>query len=137
MMIDTQDKKSLVKTFLAISNVKEVQSELNELHSELPRVEHEINDILHLLEFKSFNASMGYKYAKQLKDARNRRRQIKEDIELLKAYIKLLPSQTNSLKAVLGGLEKAKRYTPRVREDLKCEFDTIYEKNNGNEGVVN
>lgn len=61
----------------------EAKNRRRELNSELSRVDKEITDIEHYIEFYSFSASRGYELSKMLKDRFNRRREIKNGMELL------------------------------------------------------
>lgn len=55
-----------------------------ELSSELSKVDREISDWMHYIEFKSFNACQGYIAAKSLSECRKRRRMIKDEFIVLK-----------------------------------------------------
>lgn len=96
------------------------------LMQELSVVDTEISDILHAIEFGRFNASEGYKLAKTLQDARNKRREIKSKLEVVDSLQKLKnnikkPEVNNlaqTVQAQTNRLSKRKSYTIRQRVDL-------------------
>ena len=61
----------------------DVKKRRSELNSELSRVDKEITDIRHYIEFYPLSASKGYKMAKMMKDCLVRRRAIKDELEML------------------------------------------------------
>lgn len=89
------------------------------LTDEESKIDKQISDILHYIEFYTFSASDGYKLCKALKELRLRRREIKNELEL----INIISVHTcnniangNTSKAI-DGLEN-KQYAPRVLNDL-------------------
>jgi 5'-deoxynucleotidase YfbR-like HD superfamily hydrolase len=108
--------------------IENVPKQLNANHEEIAQIEREIQDLLHVLEFTKFNASEGYKLSKQLQAARQERRKLKNENELLgglsKIMLKIKP-QTDNLNAVIGDIRKRKQmqtnrtYHCRVRKDLQ------------------
>lgn len=102
------------------------QTESNK--EKLIKVDQEIQDLLHFMEFTSLNASDGYKYYKQLQTARQTRRKIKNELELLEPVKELLsfvkPTEKN-INKVLGDVRRIKHqhstrmYTMRIRSDLQ------------------
>ena len=98
---------------------------------ELRRVEHEIQDVLHVIEFCNLDAiQMTMKY-KELKSLRKQRRQLKDEIEVLEeiktfvAYPK--PSEkviNNTLRKVRSAIERQQKrtYTLKVRKDWQELF---------------
>lgn len=101
------------------SKIITAQCEFNRLRNELSTADKTISDILHELEFSdSLSASKGYMYAKLLKDIRNSRRIIKDELEGLQLFLqKFNESQILELQKKLKNLEGKQRirtYTPRV-----------------------
>ncbi|WP_339147654.1 MULTISPECIES: hypothetical protein [unclassified Sutcliffiella] len=98
------------------------------IEESLRSVEEEIQDILHVIELGRFNASDGYKLAKELQNARIERRKLKDALELLKPIKDLMtftkPTESNIGK-VLGDLRNIKKrhqnrgYRMRKRSDLE------------------
>lgn len=83
------------------------------------RVDKEISDILHYIEFYSFNACEGYKLTKELKELRLKRRDIKNQLQA----INIISSHTCNM-LTDGKTNKAlcdienKQYTPRILTEL-------------------
>ena len=91
----------------------------NNLPLMLYRVDGEICDIEHWIEFRSFNAFAGYKMCKLLKEKRGLRRKIKNEMKTLEVlYNGWIDNHdpTNAL-ALLKGRE-TREYEPRVLKEL-------------------
>ena len=90
------------------------------------------NDLLHKLEFETFNASTGYKLAKALKVNRTERREIKNELELLTELRALTHSYDNGLNKLstkIGSIEhkqNVSKYHPRVLKSDN-DFESILE----------
>lgn len=98
--------------------------------AEIAWLEKEIMDIEHVLELKPFNACKGFEYARQISNARKRRRQLKDQNEMLRPLVEVLkkPKITeHELNKVIGDIRRTKKshetrtYRMRVREDLQIE----------------
>ncbi|WP_034757730.1 hypothetical protein [Rossellomorea vietnamensis] len=99
------------------------------LERDLRNVEMEIVDLLHVIEFKSFNAYEGFKLCRDVKDARKRRRQIKDELEFMEPIKKLLGVTTkptsHHIDQTIGKVrkvemhQKGRSYRMRVRKDLQ------------------
>lgn len=63
--------------------VTETTLKYQELKEQLVELEKEMVDLYHVIEFGTFNAVQGYKLAKRVKETRQRRREVKEDVDLL------------------------------------------------------
>ena len=61
-----------------VSYAKTLQSEYDEVKEEKSKLDMEITDVLHYIEFNNFNAVQGYKLAKMLKNIMERRREVKK-----------------------------------------------------------
>jgi hypothetical protein len=90
-------------------------------------IDREYNDLTHALELVSFNASEGYKLAKQLQENRLRRREAKNLKEALQPLYDLMNKNQSffkELKNVHAAIERTvhtqqnRKYRPRAREDL-------------------
>lgn len=98
---------------------QEIVRRKRELNSQLSRVDKEISDIRHYIEFYPLNACRGYEMAKMLKDCLIERREIKNEAEALDRI-----SRMNIGLIGNGGgrsaLEKVKdkQYRPRVLVEL-------------------
>jgi hypothetical protein len=102
------------------------------LERDLRNVEMEIVDLLHVIEFKNFNAYEGFKLSKEVKDARHRRRLIKDELEFLEPIKSLLnvvakPS-SHHINQTIGSIRKVemhqrgRSYRMRVRKDLQKQL---------------
>ncbi len=89
------------------------------LQKEQTKVELELCDIEHAIEFFSLNACDGYKMYKLFHDCRVRRREIKNDLRRINAILGMSYEQIAS-----GGIDKAfdevdtQTYHPRILHDL-------------------
>ncbi len=111
---------------IAINIFDSIQEKINtamnecyRLREELSTVDKTISDILHELEFAgSLSASQGYKYAKMLKNLREDRRCVKNELEELQLLLdKFKEFNLRNIRKSLTDLEKrqvARSYTPRV-----------------------
>lgn len=90
-----------------------------ELYSELSRMDKEIADIYHYIEFYPLSASKGYKMAKMLKDCLVQRRAVKDEIELLNRISVMSVGHVGNGKG-RDDLDKLtdKQYTPRILTEL-------------------
>jgi archaellum component FlaC len=95
----------------------------------LRNVDMEIQDILHAIELSNFNAYGGFKLSKELQKARQERRRIKEEMEMMEPIIKdflnfVKPTEKN-ISITLGNVRKAvarqsnRCYSMRTRKDLQ------------------
>ncbi|MFW5437096.1 hypothetical protein [Paenibacillus apiarius] len=94
--------------------------------------ENEYLDLTHALEFMEFGPEEGFQLAQQLQENRRKRRQAKEENELIKPLYELITRQ-KTLMAEMGKIKakaqqtiqtQSKRiYTPRVRTDMQDAFE--------------
>ena len=115
-------------TFIQIANdvVKKYESNVEVIK----QTEDELTDVYHEIELgKPQDMYGGYKLYKQVKDLRMRRRQAKDENDLLKdmyEYIKSQPGQSfkSKMQSIQGNSVKVyeaqshRTYTPRQRSDL-------------------
>lgn len=102
---------------------------LTELQEQLKENELEIQDLLHIIELHAFSASKGYQLAKELKEARNKRRTLKDEIEFLEIVkSKLLSGAKPAEKQLNNAISEIRKkktsrknrtYSMRVRKDLQ------------------
>ena len=95
---------------------------------ELRQCENEIQDLLHVIEFVSLNAIEMTKKYKELKDARQRRRGLKDELELLEGVRELTsypkPTEKN-ISRTIGNVrhilnkQMNRTYTMKERKDLQ------------------
>lgn len=105
-----------------VSYAKMLQSEYNEVKEEHSKLDMEIADVLHYIEFNNFNAAQGYKLAKMLKDITEQRREIKKTETQLDIILNNTISNVSKKGIKIDNIEKEQycneRYTPRVLVDL-------------------
>lgn len=98
---------------------KEVRGRMQELNSELSKMDKEISDIRHYIEFYPLSASKGYQMAKLLKDHLIKRREIKNELDVMGKIQMMSVGQISSgkgRKIIDKTLDK--HYTPRVLNEL-------------------
>lgn len=119
------DEIQATKTFLETLNI--VEKDWGSWHDDLKKCELEIMDLLHEIEFTKVNAYQGYLLCKEIQEVRQRRRKLKEKMEILKGLKEFEDSNRNlkiNLYKVLANMEKIEEsqghrmYTPRVRTDI-------------------
>lgn len=89
------------------------------LLEELSNIDKQICDVMHYLEFNNFSACEGYKLCKALKELRLKRREVKNELELINIFnshnCNSIVNGTTS--KAIAGLE-TKQYAPRVLVEL-------------------
>lgn len=102
-----------------------INEDFKTLSNELSQADLSQQDILHMIENENFNASRGYELAKMIHDTRNKRREIKNELEPLNNlktnFInRNLQPLNNTIKTVMNKdnlltqLTENKVYKPRV-----------------------
>lgn len=89
------------------------------LCQELSKVDIEITDIEHKIELSEFNAAVGYKLAKELQQARRKRRAIKDVMTIMDNQDFI--NSISNLADIVVNLNKQlvnRTYQPRIRTDL-------------------
>ena len=91
----------------------------DDLLSQLSKVDQELSDIDHYIEFVNLNAAQGYKAYKMIKDRRIIRRSIKNELEVLNIILgkKISETATDEIQKVIYGMDK-RTYEPRVLNEL-------------------
>lgn len=109
-----------------LEKVKEIHTFIKELEQrklylvdKLHEIEMEIVDIEHAAEFYNLNASQGYKLYKMLHNARIKRREIKDELQIIGYTLasSLSSKSMDHLQASIAGLD-TRKYTPRVNKEL-------------------
>ena len=106
-----------------IDRLKEITDEIDlnylALKRDLERVEKEIVDIYHAMEFYDLSASKGYKIYKMMQKRLQHRREIKDELEKIKIMlgIHIEKESVNKAKEKIEGMEQ-RRYIPRVMIEL-------------------
>lgn len=95
---------------------------------ELKKIDQEIQDLLHVIELGAFDAAKGSQILKQLKKARQERRRVKNDLELLEPIKEFIsyakPSEKNIGQSIgklrnVVNVQEHRTYRMRVRTDLQ------------------
>lgn len=90
-----------------------------DLNLQLSDVDQRLSDLLHYCEFCSLNAAQGYKVYKKIKEYRQQRRQIKNELEVVRFILnkKITDSVSEDANELIHKIN-AKRYEPRVLKEL-------------------
>src|SRR5699024_8473561 len=92
----------------------------------------ETQDLMHLMEFKDLDIQRGFKIYKELQLIRKKRRELKNENELLLPAIKIcdeLNKKSHELDRAIGKIRKIKsaqnnrQYHFRIRKDLESVWD--------------
>lgn len=115
--VDIDDLKSTINNLS--SKLSTLQGNKEWLLEEESNLDKQISDILHFIEFNSFSASEGYKLCKALKELRLKRREVKNELELINIInmhncTHIANGNTNK---AISGIEN-KKYAPRVLTEL-------------------
>ena len=106
----------------------EISDEYNRLYFEIGKCDLKQQDLLHKIESSNFNAAQGYKLAKEIKELREKRREVKNDftiIEMIKKdfvnrYNQQLSKVLDSVmqkNSKLDKLTENKVYINRINDD--------------------
>lgn len=89
------------------------------LLSQLSKIDQELSDINHYIEFVNLNAAQGYKTYKMIKDRRIKRRSIKNELDVLNIILgkKISETATDEIQKAISGMDK-RTYEPRVLNEL-------------------
>jgi 5-bromo-4-chloroindolyl phosphate hydrolysis protein len=121
----TPNAISTTKNFLETLNT--VEQDWANWITDIQQCESETQDLLHEIELTKFDVQRGYKLAKQLQEIRQRRRELKDTVELLRNIKDFLDCNKQlkiSLFKTLTSMERVEEnqgqrmYAPRVRTDI-------------------
>ena len=89
------------------------------LLSQLSKIDQELSDINHYIEFVNLNAAQGYKAYRMIKDRRIIRRSIKNELDVLNIILgkKISETATDEIQKAISGMDK-RTYEPRVLKEL-------------------
>ena len=87
--------------------------------SQLSKIDQELSDIDHYIEFVNLNAAQGYKAYRMIKDRRIIRRSIKNELDVLNIILgkKISETATDEIQKAIYGMDK-RTYEPRVLNEL-------------------
>lgn len=91
----------------------------DELLSQLSKVDQELSDINHYIEFCNLNAAQCYKAYKMIKERRIKRRSIKNELEILRIILgkKISDTASDEIQKAIAGMDK-RTYEPRAMTEL-------------------
>lgn len=89
------------------------------LLNQLSKIDQELSDIDHYIEFVNLNAAQGYKAYKMLKERRIKRRSIKNELQVLDIILskKISETVTDEIQNTVAYMDK-RTYEPRVLNEL-------------------
>lgn len=98
---------------------KEAQSRKEELIKQLHKIEDELLDIEHYIEFSNLNAAQGYKASKDIKECRMKRRSVKNELLVLDIILEQRVDAivSEEIHKKIQALDR-RTYKPRIRKDL-------------------
>lgn len=129
MSTDNFDAEKIINQMIAIFTTIPQVYEQNETN--ILMYEQEENDLVHGFEFLEFNNSLGYKMAKELKENRSRRRNCKDQNELMKQVYEMIMKYSKFLGElkkcqtdiqITKNVMKKRTYTPRIRTEMRELF---------------
>ena len=91
----------------------------DELVQQLSKVDQELSDVNHYIEFCNLNAAQGYKAYKMIKDRRIKRRSIKNELHVVDIILskKISETATDEIQKAIAGMDQ-RTYEPRVLNEL-------------------
>ena len=91
----------------------------DELVQQLSKVDQELSDVNHYIEFCNLNAAQGYKAYKMIKDRRIKRRSIKNELQVVDIILskKICETATDEIQKASAGMDQ-RTYEPRVLNEL-------------------
>lgn len=92
----------------------------SDLRAELSKLDLEVSDLLHYIEFHKFSAAEGYKLSKKLQIVLEQRRELKNKIESICIIRNCSDISDGTLIKHLKNIDK-KKYKPRILNDLFSE----------------
>lgn len=91
----------------------------DELVQQLSKVDQELSDVNHYIEFCNLNAAQGYKAYKMIKDRRIKRRSIKNELQVVDIILskKICETAIDEIQKAIAGMDQ-RTYEPRVLNEL-------------------
>lgn len=91
----------------------------DELVQQLSKVDQELSDVNHYIEFCNLNAAQGYKAYKMIKDRKIKRRSIKNELQVVDIILskKICETATDEIQKAIAGMDQ-RTYEPRVLNEL-------------------
>lgn len=96
----------------------EISDEYNRLYLEIGKCDLKQQDLLHKIESSNFNAAQGYKLAKEIKELREKRREVKNDFTIIEMIKKDFVNRYNQqLSKVLDSVMQKSDKLDQLTED--------------------
>jgi len=124
-VLQTPNAITTTRNFLETLNT--VEKDWSTWITDIQQCESETQDLLHEIELTKFDVQRGYRLAKQLQEVRQRRRRLKDTVELfrnIKDFLDCNKQLKISLFKTLTSMERVEEnqgqrmYAPRVRTDI-------------------
>ena len=119
-------KTNLRKLRIMETYTRNICNDMGTLSNQLSKIDKDIVDIQHSIEFYKYNAAEGYKAYKMLRDKLIERREIKKQMQII-TFMKSKGITSDNLHAVvdyIANLDNAK-YTPRNMPELFEDEDIL------------
>lgn len=97
--------------------IDECDRRMTYLSDSLSRVDREITDITHFIEFSTLSASAGYKAYRMLHDKRKERRSIKDELEAIRDIKSYRMEDFDAIQNFMA-MDRKKKYKPRELPEL-------------------
>lgn len=107
--------KRLQRILTELESLESDLNEINQLRSDADLMQ---QDVLHIIEVETFSSVRGYHLAKKLKEIRNRRRQVKEEWELIF-------NVNQTLKGVKSTVKRSLRNVTELQQRQKTRIYTL------------
>lgn len=113
-------------------NIKDIPNRFKANEEAINELDLETQDLMHLMEFRDLDIQRGFKIYKELQLIRKKRRELKNENELLLPAIKVcgeLNKKSHELDRAIGKIRKIKsaqnnrQYHFRIRKDLESVWD--------------
>ncbi len=99
-----------IKTFVDL--VENCRMNSDAWNEELSRIDRELCDVYHFIEMESFSASSGFRLSKRIKELREKRRQIKDYMNIANCLNNISSANLESIRSMLSAFNN-RTYTPR------------------------
>ena len=119
-------KTNLRKLRIMETYTRNICNDMGTLSNQLSKIDKDIVDIQHSIEFYKYNAAEGYKAYKMLRDKLIERREIKKQIQII-TFMKSKGITSDNLHAVVDYIANLdnEKYTPRNMPELFKDKDIL------------
>ena len=119
-------KTNLRKLRIMETYTRNICNDMGTLSNQLSKIDKDIVDIQHSIEFYKYNAAEGYKAYKMLRDKLIERREIKKQMQII-TFMKSKGITSDNLHAVVDYIANLdnEKYTPRNMPELFKDEDIL------------